>query len=78
MIIRYEKNEPQSVFNGISKDSRKVLEKENLRIFKDSSGKDHRYLAVCTHLGCNLVWNNLEKSFDVLVMVQGFPALLEE
>lgn len=59
-----KKHDSQSKFNGLSKDSGTVLEKEKLAIFKDSTGKEHRYSAVCTHLGCNVVWNDLEKSFD--------------
>lgn len=62
MILK--KHDSQSKFNGLSKDSGTVLEKEKLAIFKDSTGKEHRYSAVCTHLGCNVVWNDLEKSFD--------------
>ena len=59
-----KKNNSQSEFNGFSKDSGTVLEKEKLAIFKDRTEKEHRYSAVCTHLGCNVVWNDLEKSFD--------------
>ena len=32
--------------------------------YKDGSGKLHEYSAVCTHLGCTVSWNDLEKSFD--------------
>ena len=59
-----KKYKSQSKFNGLSKDSGTVIEKENLAIFKDSMGKEHRYSSFCTHLGCNVVWNDLEKSFD--------------
>ena len=59
-----KKHNAQSKFNELSKDSGTVLEKEKLAIFKDSAGKEHRYSAVCTHLGCDVVWNDLEKSFD--------------
>ncbi|HKQ20540.1 MAG TPA: Rieske 2Fe-2S domain-containing protein [Nitrososphaeraceae archaeon] len=59
-----KKHSSQSKFNGLSKDRGIVLEKEKLAIFKDSTGKEHRYSAVCTHLGCNVIWNDLEKSFD--------------
>ena len=58
------KHDSQSKFNGLSNESGSVIEKENLAIFKDSMGKEHRYSSVCTHLGCNVVWNDLEKSFD--------------
>lgn len=59
-----KKHKSQSKFNGLPKDSGTVIEKENLAIFKDSMEKEHRYSSVCTHLGCNVVWNDLEKSFD--------------
>lgn len=59
-----KKHKSQSKFNGLPKDSGTVIEKENLATFKDSMGKEHRYSSVCTHLGCNVVWNDLEKSFD--------------
>ena len=41
-----------------------VIEKEKLAIYKDSKGEVHTFSAVCTHLGCILSWNELEKSFD--------------
>ncbi|HEX2407865.1 MAG TPA: FAD-dependent oxidoreductase, partial [Nitrososphaeraceae archaeon] len=41
-----------------------VQEEEKIAAYKDSNNKLHRYSAVCTHLGCTVVWNNLEKSFD--------------
>ena len=32
--------------------------------YKDSTGRLHKYSAVCTHLGCTVGWNESEKSFD--------------
>lgn len=46
------------------KDSGIVIEKEKLAIYKDSKGEVHTFSAVCTHLGCIVSWNELEKSFD--------------
>ena len=48
----------------LSKDSGIVIEKEKLAIYKDSKGVVHTFSAVCTHLGCTVSWNELEKSFD--------------
>ena len=62
MILKKHDSHPK--FNGLSKDRGTVLEKEKLAIFKDTTGKVHKYSAVRTHLGCNVVWNDLEKSFD--------------
>ena len=33
-------------------------------IYKDRNGTTHTFSATCTHLGCTVTWNNLEKSFD--------------
>jgi glycine/D-amino acid oxidase-like deaminating enzyme/Rieske Fe-S protein len=33
-------------------------------IYKDRKGKVHTFSAICTHLGCTITWNGLEKSFD--------------
>jgi Rieske Fe-S protein len=41
-----------------------VQEEEKIAVYKDSNNKLHRYSAVCTHLGCTVVRNNSEKSFD--------------
>ena len=54
----------ESEMNKLTKDSGIVKENEKLAIYKDSMGKEHRFSAVCTHLGCSVVWNDLEKSFD--------------
>jgi Rieske Fe-S protein len=41
-----------------------VIENAKLAIYKDSKGQVHMYSAVCTHLGCIVGWNELQKSFD--------------
>jgi glycine/D-amino acid oxidase-like deaminating enzyme/nitrite reductase/ring-hydroxylating ferredoxin subunit len=41
-----------------------VLEEEKIAAYRDSNNKLNLYSAVCTHLGCTIVWNNSEKSFD--------------
>lgn len=35
-----------------------------IAVYKDKNGQIHTFSAKCTHLGCTLVWNPLEKSFD--------------
>lgn len=40
-----------------------VLEEKKIAAYKDK-GQLHTYSAVCTHLGCTVIWNNSEKSFD--------------
>jgi Rieske Fe-S protein len=54
----------ESEINTLTKDIGMVKENEKLAIYRDSEGKEHRFSAICTHLGCNVVWNDLEKSFD--------------
>jgi Rieske Fe-S protein len=41
-----------------------ILEDEKIAAFRNNSGELHIYSAVCTHLGCIVTWNPVEKSFD--------------
>jgi Rieske Fe-S protein len=54
------KSEPQR----LSKNSGVVIENEKLAIYKESKGDVHKFSSVCTHVGCMVRWNELEKSFD--------------
>lgn len=38
--------------------------KDPIAVYKDKMGGLHAYSAICTHLGCTVTWNSLEKSFD--------------
>lgn len=64
MILEVSKTNSKSEMNELSKESGIVKENEKLAIYKDSTGKEHRFSSICTHLGCSVVWNDLEKSFD--------------
>jgi Rieske Fe-S protein len=33
-------------------------------VYKDEAGSTHRCSAICTHLGCLVAWNDVEKSWD--------------
>jgi Rieske Fe-S protein len=33
-------------------------------VYKDDEGQVHIRSAFCTHLGCLLTWNNLERTWD--------------
>jgi glycine/D-amino acid oxidase-like deaminating enzyme/nitrite reductase/ring-hydroxylating ferredoxin subunit len=33
-------------------------------VFKDDAGQVHKHSAICTHLGCVVQWNEIEKSWD--------------
>jgi len=37
---------------------------QKLGIYKDKKGKMHGVVPYCKHLGCELSWNNLEKTWD--------------
>jgi Rieske Fe-S protein len=37
---------------------------EKVAAFRDEGGKVHAVSAVCTHLGCDVSWNNAERSWD--------------
>ncbi len=57
---------PKETLNGIGRDEGKIVEVEGskLGIYRDVSGKFFAIKPVCTHLGCELSWNNLEKTWD--------------
>ena len=59
-----KKHRSKSKPKRLSKDSGIIIEKEKLAIYKDNNGEVHTFSAVCTHLGCIVSWNELEKSFD--------------
>ena len=40
------------------------IDDENVGIYKDKEGKIYAVKPVCTHLGCLLSWNNLDKTWD--------------
>ena len=35
-----------------------------LAVYKDESGATHKCSAICTHLGCLVSWNDVEKTWD--------------
>lgn len=41
-----------------------VFEKEKIALYKDDAGNLHAVDPVCTHLGCEVKWNNAERSWD--------------
>ena len=43
-----------------------IIELENKKVgaYKDENGKVYLVKPVCSHLGCELTWNNLEKTWD--------------
>lgn len=41
-----------------------VIIDDKFSVYKDENGKNHCLQAICPHMGCVLVWNNAEKSWD--------------
>ena len=58
------KSEKEISFENLDEGQGVVLEDKKIAVYKDHKGQLHTYSAVCTHLGCIITWNNLEKSFD--------------
>ena len=54
----------ENIENLIKEGQGIVIEEKKIAAYKDHKGHLHTYSAVCTHLGCTVVWNNSEKSFD--------------
>lgn len=40
------------------------IDNNNVGIYKDKNGKIYAVNPVCTHLGCLLAWNNIDKTWD--------------
>ena len=59
------KVETQSI-DSIEKDNGGIIKinDENVGIYKDKDGNIYAVKPVCTHLGCLLSWNNLDKTWD--------------
>ena len=57
---------PQQRLKSIQHDSGVVLEIDNekIGIYKDKDGKLFAVKPICTHLGCLLSWNNIDKTWD--------------
>jgi glycine/D-amino acid oxidase-like deaminating enzyme/nitrite reductase/ring-hydroxylating ferredoxin subunit len=53
-----------NILDSLSSEQGTVLEDKKITVYKDKTGNLHTYSAVCTHLGCTVAWNSLEKSFD--------------
>ncbi len=53
-------------FDEIANDSGSIIEinNEKVGIYKDSNGKIYAVKPICTHLGCLLSWNDVDKTWD--------------
>ena len=57
---------PQMNFDDIANNSGGIVEinHQKVGIYKDSSGKIFAVKPICTHLGCLLSWNDVDKTWD--------------
>lgn len=57
---------PDGTLDKIQKDNGAIIEVNGKKvgIYKDSSGNIFAVKPICTHLGCLLTWNNLDKTWD--------------
>ena len=63
----FDKFKPANMnFDEIKNDSGSIIEinNEKVGIYKDSEGKIYAVKPVCTHLGCLLSWNDVDKTWD--------------
>ena len=57
---------PKEEANQIQNGEGKIVEVngQKIGIYKDKEGKIYKVNPVCKHLGCELSWNNLDKTWD--------------
>ena len=57
---------PEETIENLSTDDGKIVEIDNHKvgIYKDKNNNIYQVKPVCSHLGCELSWNNLEKTWD--------------
>lgn len=57
---------PEDTLSSIKNDEGKIVELEDtkLGIYRDTGGKYYAIKPICSHLGCELSWNNLDKTWD--------------
>jgi len=61
------KTQDKSFIDSLQLEQGAILEGSSdnpIAVYKDIGGKIHSFSAKCTHLGCTITWNPLEKSFD--------------
>lgn len=57
---------PKEIFSAIAKNGSSIIKYENhtIAVHKDAEGNLHIVSPVCTHMKCNVAWNEVEKSWD--------------
>ena len=59
-------NIPMGSIENVENDNGAIINinGKNVGIYKDTSGNIYSVKPVCSHLGCTLAWNNLDKTWD--------------
>jgi Rieske Fe-S protein len=60
-MIILSKNQSVAIANLLRK---KGDNNNPVAVYKDENNELHTYSAICTHLGCTVTWDPVEKSFD--------------
>ena len=57
---------PYNKINDINKEEGKIVEIEGKKvgIYKDEKGNLHAVNPICSHLGCEVIWNSSDKTWD--------------
>lgn len=57
---------PQDKLDDVEQGEGRIIEfeGEKIGVYKDENGEIYKIKPVCAHLGCELSWNNLEKTWD--------------
>jgi Rieske Fe-S protein len=64
-----QKNKTQTPFsiNGLLPEQGLIIQgnpDDPIAVYRKRDGTLHTFSAKCTHMGCTVIWNSLEKSFD--------------
>ena len=57
---------PQDKLNDVGLDEGKIIELDGHKVgvYQDQDGNVFAINPICSHLGCELSWNNLDKTWD--------------
>ena len=52
------------MYENLQSDHGEVLTDKHIALYKDGKGKLHAITSICTHMGCDVGWNDKEKVWD--------------
>ncbi|WP_421385023.1 FAD-dependent oxidoreductase [Bacillus salacetis] len=66
MLVKAKLEKPEKTVNDLHNDEGSVVNVDGKRAgaYKDNMGKVHLVDTTCTHMGCEVEWNNGERSWD--------------